>query len=176
MAKQILPWDNRFCYDLAFDMTGGSKHTLLICEEHGVMPALYEQWKTHPAFRKTVDEYYKEIMDKGLSFRTKAKMQAEVLLDTAYNLVHSENTPAAVKADLIKWTAKVADLEPQTKASAHQSGLFSLEETQHMLKNIDSVELETRVTRIVARRERAQQDLAGNEGLQALEGEIDGDN
>jgi hypothetical protein len=52
----------------------------------------------------------------GMSFRVKARIQSEALLETSWQLIHSNSTPAQVKADLIKHTHKVAGLEPKEQA------------------------------------------------------------
>ena len=48
-----------------------------------------------------------------MTFRMKARAQAEELLTTSWSLIHSADVSAAVKADLIKWTGKMGDLEPK---------------------------------------------------------------
>jgi hypothetical protein len=53
-----------------------------------------------------------------MTFRIKARMQAEGLLQTSWHLIHNKDTPAAVKADLIKHTWKVAGVEPKETMAA----------------------------------------------------------
>ena len=109
-----------------------------------------------PAFRRQVDEFYEEIIEQGLSFRTKAKLQAEDMLAISHRMVVNPDTPAAVRADLIKWTAKMADLEPKQQLKAAAGEQFDLDEAKRMLQNMDMVELETRVTRIIASKEKQE--------------------
>jgi hypothetical protein len=49
----------------------------------------------------------------GMSFRVKARLQSEALLETSWKMIHNQNTPSAVRADLIKHTHRVAGLEPK---------------------------------------------------------------
>jgi hypothetical protein len=56
----------------------------------------------------------KEMLQKdGMSFRIKARMQAEELLKKSWALIHSDHTPTPVKADLIKSTIRWAGYEPK---------------------------------------------------------------
>jgi hypothetical protein len=63
-------------------------------------------------FLKKVDHLRDEVREKGMTFRLKAKAQAEELLTTSWTLIHSPDVSATVKADLIKSTVKWGNLEP----------------------------------------------------------------
>lgn len=64
------------------------------------------------AFTQLLERVGGEIRENGLSFRVKAKAISEDLLPQAYDLATDPLTPASVRADLIKWAAKVAGNEP----------------------------------------------------------------
>jgi len=68
-------------------------------------------------FLKRVETYRDEVKEKGLTFRLKARAQAEELLTTSYMLIHDPAVSPAVKADLIKSTVKWAGLEPKNTES-----------------------------------------------------------
>jgi hypothetical protein len=63
-----------------------------------------------------------------MTFRLKARAQAEELLTTSWTLIHSSDVSAAVKADLIKSTVKWGGLEPQKDFSGvdNQGGGVSI--------------------------------------------------
>lgn len=86
-----------------------------ICEsyEPPISREQFEKICQNPVFQKAYEDAQKQLQIEGMSYRLKARMQAEQLLKTSWALIHSEHTPPAVKADLIKHTAKVAGLEPQ---------------------------------------------------------------
>ena len=48
-----------------------------------------------------------------MTFRLKARAQAEELLTTSWTMIHNPEVNAAVKADLIKHTVKWSGLEPK---------------------------------------------------------------
>jgi hypothetical protein len=75
-----------------------------------------------PVFIKKVEHYREEVRDKGLTFRMKARAQAEELLVTSWTLIHSPDVSAAVKADLIKQTVKWGGLEPKDSVDANLGG------------------------------------------------------
>lgn len=66
-----------------------------------------------PVFLRKVADFRDEIRDKGVTFRLKARTQAEELLKTSWMLIHDPVVSPAVKADLIKSTVKWAGLEPK---------------------------------------------------------------
>ena len=74
-----------------------------------------------PLFEQRVEHWRNQLQTEGFTFRLKAKAQAEELLDTSYTIIHDRDVSPAVKADLIKWTAKMAGFEP-TKDTVDAGG------------------------------------------------------
>jgi hypothetical protein len=85
---------------------------------YGFTPASWDSLRQNPAFQKAVIDAQEMLQREGMSFRAKARMQAEHLLQTSWHLIHDAKTPAVVKADLIKSTWKVAGLEPKETLAA----------------------------------------------------------
>lgn len=85
----------------------------------------HEQWESlhrNQQFIKAVADAREKAQEEGFSFRMKAQMQAEELLKTSWQLIHDKDTPANVKADLIKFTTRVAGYEPEKGAQAQLPG------------------------------------------------------
>src|ERR1019366_9081400 len=82
-------------------------------QEYHISQTEWDTLKTNPYFladlRKTVEELKKD----GMSFKLKARLQAEEYLKTVYQMVTDTtgNTPPAVRADLIKFVARVGGLD-----------------------------------------------------------------
>lgn len=142
------PFDHRLCFELALALDPLE----VILERYNVSPAQFEKLKKTPAFMQRVVEYRAEIKAKGLSFREKAKIMAEDLLGTAYELIHHPSTPASVKADLLKAVVKFADLEPK---DTKQSPEMFLPQIAAAIKGLSDGDLELRVTQIVAKKQQA---------------------
>lgn len=68
-----------------------------------------------PAFIRLLEAAKKDIAENGVGFRMKARAQAEDLLAESFAIATDPLASAAVRADLIKWTAKVAGYEPKDK-------------------------------------------------------------
>lgn len=68
----------------------------------------------------------KEVRESGLSFRTKAKAQAEELLGHSFEIATDPNAPTSERVKLIQWTARVAGLEPKEKDEGAGRGGFTL--------------------------------------------------
>lgn len=66
----------------------------------------WETLKTHPQFLADLKVASDMVKKEGMSFKLKARMQAEELLATSWQLIHADGTPANVKADLIKSTMR----------------------------------------------------------------------
>jgi hypothetical protein len=79
-----------------------------ILAAYNIGPQEWEQLRIDPLFRAAVKKAAEEVQKDGVSYRMKAKLQAEALLETSWQLIHHKDTPSAVKADLIKFTARVA--------------------------------------------------------------------
>ena len=57
-----------------------------------------------------------------MTFKLKARAQAEELLTTSWTLIHSPDVSPAVKADLIKSTVKWGGLEPKNDVVTEGAG------------------------------------------------------
>lgn len=98
-----------------------------ICEAHGIGKAEWDELRAHPEFRRAVAEAVEALKTEGVSFKMKARLQAEELLKTSWALIHADahEVPAHVKADLIKFTIKAAGLDASKEqvAGAQQNAL-----------------------------------------------------
>lgn len=111
-------WTDRFALDLAMSLEGSGDKPALMLKEHGYTAYDLEVFSKDPLFEQRVQNYRVQLREKGLTFKLKAQVQAELLLDTSWNIIHDADVSPAVKADLIKWTSKVAGYEPNKDAGA----------------------------------------------------------
>lgn len=80
-----------------------------------------------PAFTVLLDRIGAEVRENGLSFRMKAKAISEELLPHAFDMATDPLCSSAVRADIIKWMAKVAGNEPApAKGEVAGAGGFTL--------------------------------------------------
>ena len=103
-------FDPRFAFEVALGMESPDK----IYPRYDLTEEEWYAIAVSSVFKKTVAKYQEEILEGGLSFRLKAKVQAEAYLTDAHLIIKHPLTPPAVKADMIKWVTKVADLEPKS--------------------------------------------------------------
>lgn len=115
---------NEITFDprLPFELALGVSNVRATFLKYGYDDAQARVLLADPVFGAKVREYKAEITEKGLSFKLKAKLQAEDFLTVSYMLVNNSETPAPVRADLIKWTAKMAGLEPAPNAATGGGG------------------------------------------------------
>lgn len=111
--QEYTKWSDRLALDIALRLEGSGEDVAEICLRHNIVPATLLEYNKDPVFLAKVGQLRNEVRDKGITFRLKARTQAEELLKTSWLLIHSPDTSAAVKADLIKSTVKWAGLEPK---------------------------------------------------------------
>jgi hypothetical protein len=117
MIAEHTRWSNRLAFDIALRLEGSGEEVDEILERHQIKTQDLLSFNKDPIFLRQVETYRGEIRDKGILFKTKARMQAEDLLTTSWCLIHNPDVSAAVKADLIKSTVKWAGLEPKNDVS-----------------------------------------------------------
>lgn len=84
-----------------------------ICAAYGIDKEEFVTLTNNPVFVQAYKSAQEMLQKDGMSFRIKAKLQAEELLKKSWQIIHSRDTPTTVKADLIKATIRWADLEPR---------------------------------------------------------------
>lgn len=103
-----MSFDPRLAYELALGLDGAEQ----IFEKYGYDHTQAGRLIKFAPFAATIKKYKEEIQASGISFKLKAKIQAEDLLTHSYAMATDPMVPPAVRADLIQWTAKMAELEP----------------------------------------------------------------
>ena len=70
-----------------------------------------------PAFRADVARIKEALKTEGHSFRLKAGMQAEALLESMWRFAHDEKMPPAVRADIMKFIVRASGLSAEKEKS-----------------------------------------------------------
>ena len=110
-------WNDRLAFDVALTLEGSGETLQEVITRHNISANDILTFNTDPVFLKKVEGYRTEVREKGLTFKLKARAQAEELLTTSWLLIHDPAVSPAVKADLIKSTVKWAGLEPKNDMS-----------------------------------------------------------
>ena len=106
-------WNDRLAFDVALTLEGSGDTLQEVITRHRISASDILTFNADPIFLKKVEGYRTEVREKGLTFKLKARAQAEELLTTSWLLIHDPAVSPAVKADLIKSTVKWAGLEPK---------------------------------------------------------------
>ena len=93
-----------------------------ILDSYNIGEAEWEVIRNDPSFIQDLARTVEQLKEDGAGFKTKAKLQAEALLQTSWKLIHDVLTPPAVKSDLIKHTVRWAGYEPKQSAEAGVQG------------------------------------------------------
>lgn len=113
LPLHLTKWTDRLAFDVALCLEGSGENLDEIKTRHRIDANDLLAFNQDRVFLKRVETYREEVREKGLTFRLKARAQAEELLTTSYMLIHDPAVSPAVKADLIKSTVKWAGLEPK---------------------------------------------------------------
>ena len=112
---------------LAVELALGFDTPEAIFESYRMTPEQAFELLEQAAFQALLERVSKEVREAGVSFRMKARTIAEALLPEAFEMATDPLCSSAVRADLIKWAAKVAALEPREgKDEAKQGGGLTL--------------------------------------------------
>lgn len=87
-----------------------------ICEAYGVDHDRWLALRQNPLFKAAVAKYVDILKKEGTSFKLKAMLQSEAMLKLSWRLAHDPDTPANVRADLIKSTFRAAGYDKQEVA------------------------------------------------------------
>jgi hypothetical protein len=122
----IVAWDPRLALELAMP---GAKNPIEIFARYKIDEATATQLLQNTLFTKQIVAYRDELEASGMSYRMKARVLAEDLLPEAYEIAKDTTYPASVRADMIQWMTKIADLEPvkSNGKDVAQVGGFSLQ-------------------------------------------------
>lgn len=115
-------WSDRLAFDIALTLEGSGETLQEVMDRHKIDANAILTFNADPVFLKKVEHYRGEVREKGLTFKLKARAQAEELLTTSWMLIHDPAVSPAVKADLIKSTVKWAGLEPVNNAQGEGAG------------------------------------------------------
>lgn len=110
---RVTPWSDRLALDLALMLEGSGEDVKDVLKRHEITQVDLIEYSGDPVFQTRVEAYRKDVRENGLTFKLKARAQAEELLQTSWVLIHDTSVSPAVRADLIKSTVKWAGLEPK---------------------------------------------------------------
>ena len=99
-------WSDRLAMDVSLMLENSGESIDEVMARHNITVDDMGRFNTDKVFLKKVEELRSEIRVNGMTFKLKARAQAEELLTTSWTLIHSPDVSAAVKADLIKATVK----------------------------------------------------------------------
>lgn len=107
--------------NLVLDVALGTDEDAIL-EAYGLQAHQLAAIKANPLFKAQLKRIEKQLEEDGASFRLKAAIQAEGMLETNWAMVHDPNVPAAVRADLMKATARWGGFDGNAAKGASAGG------------------------------------------------------
>ena len=102
-------WDPRLILDLAIAIDPLEE----ILSRHDLSYGEYKHLMGHPVFRRELAFSMRDVRENGLTFKAKARVQAESYLIIADEIVQDPRLPAAVRLSAIRDVVRWAQLEPK---------------------------------------------------------------
>tara|TARA_X000001382_G_scaffold47983_2_gene32496 strand:+ start:2591 stop:3070 length:480 start_codon:yes stop_codon:yes gene_type:complete len=115
-------WSDRLAFDMALLLEGSGETLDEVRARHNISVDDLVVFNKDKIFLKKVESYRNDIKEKGMTFKLKARAQAEELLTTSWTLIHSPDTSSTVKADLIKSTVRWGGLETKSESMEDAGG------------------------------------------------------
>ena len=115
-------WSDRLAFDMALLLEGSGETLDEVRARHNISVDDLIMFNKDKVFLKKVESYRNDIKEKGMTFKLKARAQAEELLTTSWTLIHSPEVSGTVKADLIKSTVRWRGLEIKSDSNMEDSG------------------------------------------------------
>jgi len=106
--QTVPPWTPALVFDVALGLE--DEDTLFA--RHSLTKQDWENINTHPMFLRQVAEQARDMGESGLSFKAKAKIQAEMYLTDIDRMVSSPATDQKVRLEAIRSMVKWGGLEP----------------------------------------------------------------
>lgn len=97
-----------------------------ILDAYGLQHHELQQIKNDPLIINQVGHLQKELAKDGMSFKTKSRVMAEALLESAWKMIHKEGVSPTVQADLIKSVVRWAKYDTNEQAGGGGSQNFQL--------------------------------------------------
>src|SRR5260370_1418148 len=98
-----------------------------ICGVYNISRDEFAVIAQHPLFIKAYHEAVEALKTEGVSFRMKAKMQAEDFLTTSYAMVKNDRVSDAVRAGLIRDTIRWAGYDTKAGEGAGNGQNFNIQ-------------------------------------------------
>lgn len=98
-----------------------------ICKAYEITREQFTDLIRHPVFVKAYQEAVEMLKVDGMSFKTKARLQAEDYLGTAFAMVKNPNISDAVRARLIECTVRWAGLDAKAVDVAAGGNAFNIQ-------------------------------------------------
>ena len=126
------PWSDRLAMDVALALEGSGETLPEIMLRHNIVADDLGRFNSDPVFLQKVGFLREEVRTKGMTFRLKARAQAEELLTTSWTLIHSNDVSAAVKASAEWNSRKLETYGEANEKNCRQSYVLAMAEKRAM--------------------------------------------
>lgn len=111
---------------LVFELAAGMEDPDAIAERYRLTAEGWSALKNDENFKKLVDSKRAELQKSGYTFRLKAALAAESLLDDIYLGAKDIDASLTAKLEAFKYLTKLGGLEPKEDKTAQQGPAFSI--------------------------------------------------
>ena len=122
MTHPIFTLDPKFIFELA----SGIEEPAHVAKRYHYTEEAWQSLQQDESFKKVVEAKRTELQKSGYTFRLKAALAAEDLLDEVYLGAKSPDASLSAKLESFKYLTKIANLEPKEDKNAISGPAFSI--------------------------------------------------
>jgi hypothetical protein len=122
MTHPIFTLDPKFIFELA----SGIEEPAHVAKRYHYTEEAWQSLQQDESFKKVVEAKRTELQKSGYTFRLKAALAAEDLLDEVYLGAKSPDASLSAKLESFKYLTKIANLEPKEDKNAIAGPAFSI--------------------------------------------------
>ena len=112
--------------ELVQEVATGLEDGLTIAQRYGFSEEEWRIIEARPDFQRAVSKVRAELEKSGQTFRMKAALMADKLMDNMYTHAMDSETPVRDKATALQLLTRVGELEPKASAQVNAGPGFSI--------------------------------------------------
>ena len=116
-----------FPSEMVVALAQGMEDPLDIAARFGITAEQWEKWSVYPPLKAAVSAKRAELEKNGWVVRTKAAMQAEMLMDQVFVQAMSNDVGLMQKLETLKTLIKVGNLEPKEDKNTQAGAGFQIQ-------------------------------------------------
>ena len=114
------PTDFGFSSQFVYELAMGDLTPKEVCEAYGISKARFKELLDNPVFMVMYNKVREEMLERGMSLKTKALIITENGLSMLHNLISNAEAPPSARMEAMKLAAQLAGVGVKTAQDVQQ--------------------------------------------------------